>query len=159
MKWIGSLLIGFGGVWWWSILLRERQRRQHTLRCLLAALHQLREGIRMARVPLPVLLEELAEREPFFAEVLWELRHTEKLEQVWRQASGQLMLPESCQVAWCWLGGQLVGDECHVIQAITYTESVLEREWKKMEERRENENRQTTAKCFSAVAMLILLLL
>ncbi|MBR3704920.1 MAG: hypothetical protein IKM11_05490, partial [Oscillospiraceae bacterium] len=126
---------------------------------LLAALRQLREGVRMARVPLPELLRELSGQETFFAEVLRELRQAEKLEQVWRQASQRLMLPESCQVVWDWLGGQLAGDECHVMQAIAYTETVLEREWKKMEEGREDANRQTTAKCFSVVAMLVLLLL
>ena len=159
MKWIGSGLVFCGGIWWWRILLRERQCRQNTLEHLMTALYQLREGIRMARASLPVLLQELADREPFFAQVLRELQQTEKLAQVWHQASEQLLLPESCQTVWSWLGGQLIGDEQHVIEAITYAERVLEREWRNMEERREDANRQTTAKCFSVMAMLVLLLL
>ena len=93
MKWLGSALIFCGGFWWWRLCLLERRQVENTLERLLAALYQLREGIRMTRMALPQLLEQAAEDESFFGEVLRELRKHEELEKAWEQAAEALPLP------------------------------------------------------------------
>ena len=125
MKWFGSALIFCGGFWWWRLCLAERRRMQNTLERLLAALYQLREGIRMTRMPLPQLLERAAEDESFFGEVLREVRKHEELDKVWERAAEDLPLPPQSRKAWSWLGGRLTGDEQSVLQAMMHTDSVF----------------------------------
>lgn len=159
MKWLGSVLVCGGGFWWWRVCLGERRRQQRTLERLLAALYQLREGVRMGRMPLPELLEQLADGERFFGDVLRELRQREGLSQAWKEAVDTLSLPPESRRAWCWLGSQLTGDEQHVLQTIGYTEQTLERQRRQMAEQQAEAERRTAAVCFSTAALLVILLL
>lgn len=159
IKGLGSALICGGSFWCWWMLRRERRCQQRTLEHLLRALHQLRESVRMVRIPLPELLEQLAEEEAFFGEVLRELRRQEGVAHAWRAAEETLSLPPESRRAWQWLGRQLAGDERHVVQAVRYTEEVLERQYRQMAEQQEEAERRLAAMCFSVSAMLVVLLL
>lgn len=159
MKWLGSALIFCGGFWWWRLCLMGRQREQQTLERLLAALYQLREGIRMTRMSLPQLLEQAAEEELFFGKVLRELRKHEELDKAWEQAAEDLPLPAQSRKAWRWLGGRLTGDEQSVLQAMAYAEQIMEQERRRMAEEKAEADHRTTAMCFSAAALAVILLL
>ena len=158
MKWLGSALIFCGGFWWWRLCLLGRKQEKQTLERLLMMLHQLREGIRMARFPLPQLLERAAQDEPFFGEVLRELRKQEELSKAWGMAAENLTLPPQSLEIWCWMGRHLTGDEQSVLQAMTYAEQVMEQERQRLAEQEQEVNRRTTAMCFSAAALAVILL-
>lgn len=159
MKWFGSALIFCGGFWWWRLCLSERRRVETTLEQLLAALYQLREGIRMMRMPLPQLLEQAAKDELFFGEVLQELQKHEELEKAWEQAAEALPLPSQSRKVWSWLGGRLTGDEQSVLQAMAYVEQIMGQESRQMAAEKREANRRTTAICFSTAALVVILLL
>lgn len=159
MKWLGSILICCGGFWWWQLCLAERRRQQHTMEQLLSALYQLREGVRMTRMPLPRLLERAAEEVPFFGRVLRELQKNEELTAAWEQAAEELQLPPQSEKAWRWLGGRLTGDEQYVLQAMTHVERILEQERQQTAAQKGEADRRTAALCFSATALAVILLL
>ena len=121
-------------------------------------LYQLREGIRMARLPLPQLLERAAQDEAFFGEVLRELREQEELSEAWRLAAENLPLPPQSWKIWCWLGRHLTGDEQSVLQAMTYAEQIMAQERQRLAEQEQEVNRRTAAMCFSAAALAAILL-
>ena len=158
MKWLGSALIFCGGFWWWRLCLLGRKQEKQTLERLLMMLHQLRDGIRMARYPLPQLLERAAQDEPFFGEVLRELQKQEALSKAWGMAAENLTLPPQSWEIWYWLGRHLTGDEQSVLQAMTYAEQVMEQERQRLAEQEQEVNRRTTAMCFSAAALAVILL-
>ena len=59
LKLMGSICVLGGGLLCWLTALAERRRTRTALGDLLAALRRMREEIRMARTPLPLLLEAL----------------------------------------------------------------------------------------------------
>ena len=59
LKLMGSICVLGGGLLCWLTALAERRRTRMALGDLLAALRRMREEIRMARTPLPLLLEAL----------------------------------------------------------------------------------------------------
>lgn len=121
-------------------------------------LYQLREGIRMARLPLPQLLDRAAQDEAFFGEVLRELREQEELSEAWGLAAENLPLPPQSWKIWCWLGRHLTGDEQSVLQAMTYAEQIMAQERQRLVEQEQEVNRRTAAMCFSAAALAVILL-
>lgn len=121
-------------------------------------LYQLREGIRMARLPLPQLLDRAAQDEAFFGEVLRELREQEELSEAWGLAAENLPLPPQSWKIWCWLGRHLTGDEQSVLQAMTYAEQIMAQERQRLAEQEQEVNRRTAAMCFSAAALAVILL-
>lgn len=159
MKLLGSLLVGGGGIWCWQICVKLRRQQQRTLERLLAAVFRLAEGIRMERVLLPCLLEQMAAEEPFFAQVLRELRETELLSEAWRQAAERLLLPPRSRAAWSWLGTQLTGDEEHILQAAGSVRHVLEQELGGLMRHRREEDQRTGVICVSSAVLLVILLL
>ena len=59
LKLLGSICVLGGGLMFWLMALAEQRRTRTALGDLLAALRRMREEIRMARTPLPLLLEAL----------------------------------------------------------------------------------------------------
>ena len=59
LKLLGSACVLGGGLLCWLMALSESRRTREDLSDLLAALRRMREEIRMARTPLPLLLEAL----------------------------------------------------------------------------------------------------
>lgn len=157
MKLLGSLLILCGGYGWWWIGRRERRVRLQTLEHLLAAVCRLREDIRMARLPMPQLLERLDG--PFFAAVAAHLRCCEELAEGWTLAAGELPLSPESRGVWCRLGEQLTGDEAGILRTLDYAERELERERQELRQERWEADRSTGVICFSAAAFLVILLL
>lgn len=157
MKLLGSLLILSGGFGWWYICRRERQLQQQTLEELLAAIYRLREEIRMARLPIPQLLEGM--EGAFFASVLEHLGRSEDLSAGWVQVADRLPLPPGSRSVWRRLGGQLTGDEDAILRALDHAEREMEGERQRMRQERREADRSTAVICFSAAAFLVILLL
>ena len=90
IRWMGAILVLWGGTLGLVLQLRERRRRTETLRTVTEAMRYLAEEIRMARTPLPCLMETVGERFPadtgeFFGRVAAAARSGESPECAWRR--------------------------------------------------------------------------
>ena len=155
-------ILGGGALARWRCL-TERGRRLDTLSDLLSALRRMGEEIRMARTPLPPLLDRLAEgcgqeAGTFLRAAAAGLRRGEDLTMVWRSALETLALPAPCHSALAELGEALHGDEESVCKAISLAGSVLARELEEALRRRPEEDRRATALWLSAAALLAIVL-
>ena len=98
MKWLGALCIAGAAVWgrWQQLDLSRRQRE--TQERMTAALRQMAEEIRVARTPMPALLDWLGrscdgEAGGFFQTAAEGLRRGRELGAAWRRALACLDLP------------------------------------------------------------------
>ncbi len=164
LKLLGSLLIASGGALAWYLQLSERKRRRDTLSDLQTAFRRMGEEVRMARTPLPALLERLAtdcgpEAAAFFTAVSRAAGEGEALPPVWRREAEALPLEEEDKSAVLELGDDLQGDEekvCKAISRVTYT---LAKGAEKAERERPEKEKRAAALWFSASALLVILLL
>ena len=153
VKLLGSLFVLCGGGMAWVFQRRERRRRRDTLFDLVTALRRMGEEIRMTRMPLPRLLGVLAaDCGPDAAA----LARGEGLTEAW--CAGIEALPLNRRDQEVLRSLEFQGDEenfCKGISLATYrlAESVeaMERAWPEEEKR-------TAALCFSAAALLVILL-
>lgn len=159
---VGSVCILVGGLWAFLQIRRENRRRRNALSDLLLALERMGEEIRMARTPLPHLLERLAaDCRPDAAGLLHAAakaaRAGEDVGAVWRREAGALPLePRDLEAL---RGLDLGGDEesiCHGIALVTHT---LARSLEESDTRRPQEEKRTAALCFSAAALAVILLI
>ena len=159
-KLVGSSLVFGAGVFLWYLRMAERRRQRETLREMIASLRRMGEEIRLARTPLPDLLERLAnscqtDAGDFFREGAAMLRRG----QPWRPTAERLPFPKTVQQSLCGLAFDLHGDERKVCNVISLVIIELEKERREREERRPGEEKQLTAMCFSLSAMLVILLI
>ena len=158
----GCILLG-GGLGRW-IQLAERRRRREVLSDLITALRRMGETIRMARTPLPVLLERLAadcgpEANRFFLGAAKAARQGEHLPGQWRHLAEALPLSEKDRTVLAELGSDLQGDEENICKAILLAIVQLEQTAKEAEEKRSDEEKRASALWFSAAALLVILLI
>ncbi len=159
-KLAGSGLVLLGGAVLWCLRMAERRRERETLREVILALGRMREEIRMARTPLPLLLERLAAdcrtgAGEFFC--LWAAslrgggaRKLTEEDVPLKGAAGRCLLE---------LQKTAKGDEESICKVIALAVMELEKERSSLEERRQDEEKQLTAVCFSASALLVILLI
>lgn len=165
MKVLGSLLLllGFGAIWLGE--LRRRQRETETLDELIAALEEVSAGIRLNRTPLPRLLRQVGRSRRSGDVKAWltgtaeSLERGESLRPAWESGCRRLPIEDDAREIVAGLGYKLSGDEMEICKGI-----LLSTDWlrKRTEERRKEKRdcfRQTTAVCFSAAALLLILLL
>jgi stage III sporulation protein AB len=162
IKLVGSLCVLGGGVMvvWQRHL--ERRHQGEVLRDLVHALGYMAEEIRMARTPLPQLLERLAAdcgrtMCRFFLQAAKATRNGEGLTEVWRQEAERLPLGEEEKELLKRVN--LQGDEekiCKELLLVTKRLTMcLEERMRKAPE----ETKRTSALCFSAAALLVILLI
>ena len=154
LKLLGSACILAGGFLVQGARLSERRRQWDTLSDVLTALRRMGEEIRLARTPMPLLLEYLAkDRCPdaaaFLSETAECLRRGESLAESWRREVSRLPLPPEDVRTLEPLGAALGGDEEEACKAISLAAYELA---KHAEER-------AAALCFSAAALLVILLI
>ena len=163
LKLLGSICVLGGGALCWLIALAERRRTRTALGDLLSALRRMREEIRMARTPLPLLLETLGsdcrglETAALFQRSAEAALQGEGLETVWRDGVGLLPLPPREREAL--EGLTLRGDEESVCKGISLTITDLARGIEELERQRPERDRRTAALCFSGAALLVILLI
>ncbi|WP_298029786.1 stage III sporulation protein AB [uncultured Dysosmobacter sp.] len=162
VKLVGSLCILAGsGLARWARL-AERRRRRQTLSDILTALRRMDEEIRQARTMLPDLLEQAAadcgpDAAALFRTAAQAAAQGEDVSRAWRQAAGDLPLAEADKR--CLAALELRGDEEQVRGAIALTASALARSGEEQDKRRQSEDQRATALCFSAAALLVILLI
>lgn len=164
LKLLGSLLIASGGSLAWYLQLSERKRRRDTLSDLQTAFRRMGEEVRMARTPLPALLERLAancgpEAAAFFTTVSKASEGEEDLSAVWRREAETLPLDGEDKSAVLELGNDLQGDEEKVCKAISHVTYALVKGAEKAERERPEKEKRAAALWFSASALLVILLL
>ena len=160
MKLLGSVCILLGGASLWCLRMAERRCRRETLREVLFALRRMGEEVRMSRTPLPVLLERLARECETEAAVFFRSgAEAMGCGECWRPEVETLPLPEGAKRALQDLAAGLKGDEENVCKVISLACIELEKEREEAERRRLVEERQLTAVCFSASALLVILLI
>ena len=163
LKLLGSVCVLGGGALYWLIALAERRRTRTALGDLLSALRRMREEIRMARTPLPLLLETLGsdcrgpETAALFQRSAEAARQGEGLEAAWRD--GVRLLPLAPREREVLENLTLRGDEESVCKGISLVIYELARSAEELEKRRPEEARRTSALCFSAAALLVILLI
>lgn len=164
VKLLGSLLILSGGFMARWAQAAERRRRRDTLSDLLTALRRMAEEVRMARTPLPDLLERLAldcgpDAAAFFRAAADAVRQGAELSGAWAAAAEDLPLAGMDKAELRDLGKDLRGDEESVCKAISLVIYSLAKSAEEQDRRRPQEERRATALCFSAAALLVILLI
>lgn len=161
LKLAGSLCVLAGGCLIWWRQLRERRRKRNTLLELTTVLRRMGEEIRMARTPLPQLLEDLAEDCRGDAATLLRSAATAarrgELSPVWRREAESLPLTDRDRAAL--RGLDLHGDEekvCKELSCVAFQLANSAEEWERTVP---EATRRSTALCFSGAALLIILLL
>ena len=164
LKLLGSACILAGGALAQAARLSDRRRQWDTLSDILSALRQMGEEIRLARTPMPLLLEYLAkDRCPdaaaFFNQTAEALRRGENLAESWQRELACLPLPLEDIRALEPLGAALGGDEEQACKAISQTVYELAKHAEERAAERKAEDRRAAALCFSAAALLVILLI
>lgn len=158
----GSALILGGGLWAFLRVRGEHRRRRNLLSDLLLALERMGEEIRMARTPLPHLLDRLAaDCRPEAASLLRAAaraaRSGEDVGAVWRREAAALPLePRDIEAL---RSLDLGGDEESICKGISLVTHALTRSLEESDARRPQEEKRTAALCFSAAALLVILLI
>ena len=157
---LGSACILAGGFLVWLRCMAERRHQRDTLWELLRALRRMREEVRMARTPLPQLLERLAdgchgECAAFFHRGREALARGER----WLPNEELPTLPAEAGGVVVSLLNDLKGDEENICKVISLVIIELEKEWENLERGRQAAEKQLTAMCFSGSALLVILLI
>ncbi len=164
LKLLGSLCILAGG---W--LVRREQvsacrRELDTLSDLLAALEAMGQEIRMARTPLPLLLDRLkrgrtASVAAFFAGASAAAKRGESVADAWLRGAEALPLDPEDRGALAECGASLGGDEERVTQGIALARMRLGRSLEEKRRERAEREKRVTALSLSGAALLVILLI
>lgn len=163
-KLLGSLCVFAAGGMVWLYRLREGRRQRRLLAELVSSLERMETEIRLARTPLPQLLDGLAgkngrEAADLFRRTANALRAGEPPRQAWEQALVPLLLPTGDKQPLLALADALQGDEINACKGILLASETLRKRLEKQESRRVEEDKRATALCFSAAALLVILLI
>lgn len=161
-KLLGSVLVFIGGGLVWHLQWKERQRRRAVLTDLVSVLRRMQEEIRMARTPLPELLFGLAKDcgrdcSEFLCTVADAASRGNALSAAWRTGCEKLPLRHCEQDVLMALS--LYGDEEKVCKDISVATYELAKRAAEVEQSRPEEEKRTTALCFSGAALLVILLI
>ncbi|WP_295866110.1 stage III sporulation protein AB [uncultured Oscillibacter sp.] len=164
MKLLGAALVlaGFGAAW--RSQLRAWRQEEETLACLAAALEQLCARIRLTRRPLPRLLREVSgggrsPAETCLRETAAAMERGEPPSRAWAAACRTLPLGETARSAAAELGGALSGGEEDICKAIQLAADRLRGELTELRHEKRDRAKRSGAVCFSAAALVIILLL
>lgn len=163
-KLLGSLCVfAAGGMVWWSRR-QERQKKRRLLSDLIAALGRMETEIRLTRIPLPRLLKRLAEgcgeeTRAFFQDASRGLEAGETLAAAWNRAVEKLGLPDVDKQVLLTLQETMQGDEMSACKGISLVMEKLRNRLKELDNQRPEEEKRATALCFSAAALVVILLI
>ena len=163
-KLLGSLCVfAAGGMVWWSRR-QERQKKRRLLSDLIAALGRMETEIRLTRIPLPRLLKRLAEgcgeeTRAFFQDAFRGLEAGETFAAAWNRAVEKLGLPDGDKQVLLTLQETMQGDEMSACKGISLAMERLRNRLKELDNQRPEEEKRATALCFSAAALVVILLI
>lgn len=162
LKILGSVCILIAGGVVRSGCLRACRREMNLLRDLIAALEEIRNEIRLNRTPMPRILNRIEKRSSgdsaaFFRAV--SSSTAESLSLAWETEATALPLREEDVRAVVGMGKKLSGDEETICNGISLVCSQLQRTLSERQAKMEEVDKRNTALCFSASALLIILLI
>ena len=164
IKLVGSLCVLFAGgsVWW--LQRQEQRRRRQVLAELAAALDYMETSIRLNRTPLLPLFRQAARGRCHEVSQLFErsaaaLAAGRSPETVWCQAVSCLPVSETDKRALSELVNALQGDEASACKGILLARKELQNSLSQLEKQRPDEEKRAAALCFSAAALLVILLI
>ena len=164
IKLVGSLCVLFAGgsVWW--LQHQEQRRRRQVLAELAAALDYMETSIRLNRTPLLPLFRQAArgrchEVSRLFDRGAAALADGKSPETVWCQAASCLSVSETDKRALSELVDALQGDEASACKGLSLAREELQNSLSQLEKQRPEEEKRTAALCFSAAALLVILLI
>lgn len=164
MKLMGSLcvLLAGGSVWW--LQRQEQRRRRQIVAELAAALDYMETSIRLNRTPLLPLFRQAARGRCHEVSQLFErsavaLAAGRSPEIVWCQAVSSLPVSETDKRALSELVNVLQGDETSACKGLSFARKGLQNSLSQLEKQRPEEEKRTAALCFSAAALLVILLI
>ena len=164
VKLLGCMCIFGGGCYlrWTQVL--EVRHELDTLSALAAALEQMAQEIRLARTPLPRLLESLCQRRngdtaAFLGAVAAFLRQGVPAGEAWQRAAEDLPLAPEDRAILAEAGNSLQGDEEQICKALTLAAAQLAERLAEKRRTRPGREKRATALCFSAAALLVILLI
>ncbi len=150
-----------GGIWYRTLC--QRRVPQTMRKALSAALRQIAAQVRLTRAPLPSLLRRAQTSFPdaasFFSRILTDVEQGRGVEDAWGQACASTELTASERAALAAAGHSLTGDEEEVCAGLLGAAEILETEARQWERQRPEEEKRITAFCFSAGALLVILLI
>ena len=153
-KLLGAACILGAAAWGFWDQRRQRRRARETRLDILSALGRMGEEVRLARTPMPYLLEAVAsdcgrEGAAFFRSAALAARSGEPLSAAWAAAAGDLPLS----------GEEHGGDEEQLCRRLALTVSVLQRRAEGEERSRLEEEKRSAALWGSAGALAVILLM
>lgn len=163
-KLLGTVLVLSAAFWGWGLQRRERRRVRRTRLDILSALRRMGEEIRLARTPMPQLLEAVAsdcggEGAVFFRSAARSARSGEPLAKAWAGAAEALPLTGEEHRALLELGHAFGGDEERLCRSIALAAAVLQRHAESAENRRGEEEKRSAALwgCGACLAVILLM--
>lgn len=164
LKLLGALCVASGGTLAWWVQRLERKRERDALSDFQTAFRRMGEEVRMARTPLPALLNALAgdcgpEAAAFFIAVSAAASRGEGFPAAWRREAESLPLDDGPRTVIFNLGSDLQGDEENVCKAISHVTYLLAKSAAESAEKRPEEEKRAAALWFSASALLVILLI
>ena len=161
---LGAACILGAAAWGFWDQRRQRRRARETRLDILSALGRMGEEVRLARTPMPYLLEAVAadcgrEGAAFFRSAALAARSGEPLSAAWAAAAGDLPLSGEEHRAIAELGQAFGGDEEQLCRRLALTVSVLQRRAEGEERSRLEEEKRSAALGGSAGALAVILLM
>ena len=164
MKLMGALCVLGGGAWLRQSRLREGRRELETLLDLAAALDRLAQAVRLTRAPLTRLLADLGREQAgdttaFFAAVSAAANRGESPAAAWRRVAEDLPLCREDRAAVEEAAASLQGDEEQLCRGLALASARLGDSLAERRQTRAEREKRTTALCFSAAALVVILLI
>jgi len=164
LKLLGSLCVLAAGGLVWVQRHAALRREMEALRTLTEELERMASGIRLDRAPVPRLLARAGlgrngDASAFFRSVSDGLCRGKSLAEAWRDAAAVLPLTDGDRRTVAELGVSLTGDEAQACKGIDLVNIYLRKRYGELERQRPERERQSTALCFSAAALVIILLI
>ena len=155
IKLVGSLCVLFAGgsVWW--LQHQEQRRRRQVLAELASTLERMETAIRLNRTP----RGRCHEVSQLFERSAAALAAGRSPEIVWCQAVSCLPVSETDKRALSELVNALQGDETSACKGILLARKELQNSLSQLEKQRPEEEKRMAALCFSAAALLVILLI
>ena len=162
-KLLGSFLVLGASLGGMTLQLQEQRRQRRTRLDLLDALRRMGEEIRIARTPLPRLLEQVADcggaAGEFFCAAARSVREGEGAGDTWRKGAASLPLEEEERRVLQEMSRRFGGDEESLCGAIALACAVLQRHAEEEECGRREEEKRSVALWGSAGALAVILLI
>ena len=164
VKLLGCMCIFGSGIYLCRIQVLEVRRELDTLSTLTAALEQMAQEIRLTRTPLPRLMESLGRKRigdtaAFFQTTASSLGKGLSAGDSWRRAAEDIPLALEDQVILAEVGNSLQGDEEQLCRGLALASARLGDSLAERRRTRAEREKRTTALCFSAAALVVILLI